>query len=92
MLRTRAADTKATSTAGAGSPRPAVAQPCQATSTPAAHAPSSTAAVCQCGGNRTATRLPGPRRQPSVSSAAVAAVQAPSSAAVSAVRSPMASS
>ena len=49
-----------TSTSTPAGVSPAVAQPRKDTSTPADHAPNSTAAVCQCGGSSTAARVPGP--------------------------------
>ena len=62
------------------------------TARPAADAPSSTAAVCQCGGSSTATASPAPSPTPSTSRFAVFATQLSRVAPDSSVRSPVASS
>jgi hypothetical protein len=82
----------ASSRSGGGADSPAVAHDRKDTATPADQAPSSTAAVCQCGGNSTAALPPELRPQPSRSRLAARADQLPSSAALSSVRSPVASS
>jgi hypothetical protein len=96
QLSTRSRATYATSN-GPADPvpirgSPAVAALSKFTDTPADQVPSSTAAVCQCGGSSTAARSPGRRPHPRCSRFAVRVTHSASSAAESAVRSPVASS
>jgi hypothetical protein len=95
-LSSRSCATKLTSS-GSSAPssrsgRPAVAIKRKDTATPADQAPSSTAAVCQCGGSNTAARPPVPNPQPSLSRPAVRMAQPPKDTADSSACSPVASS
>ena len=68
------------------------AAPSSTTSAPIHHTPNNTAAVCQCAGSSTATRLAGPAPSSSRSRLPVLAAQLARVAADSSMRSPVASS